>query len=158
MIPLRLYAALAALLLAVAGVLYLSHVRFEAGVAYKAAIVAKQDNAAAEAAQKREASMREAYNQLAQRYEQDKANAQAEHDRAVAALGALQLQDKWACPSVPGATAASRERDAAATQALADRTAAAIRIVRLGYDADQREAQLGAQVMALQGILRAERQ
>lgn len=155
----RIYAALAALLLALGGVWYYGHTQFEAGVAYKAAIVAKQDKAAAEAAQKREAAMRDSYNALSQRYEQDKANAQAGHDRAVAALrdGTLRLQDKWACPGMPNATAASRERDAAATQALADRTEAAIRIVQYGYDADKREADLGAQVTALQNILRSER-
>jgi hypothetical protein len=153
----RLYAALAALLLSAAGVWYYGHTRYEAGIAHQVAITAKQDAKAAEAAQEREDAMRAAYNDLAQRYEQDKAHAQAEHDRAVAELDTLRLRDKWTCPSVPAATIASRERDAARTQALADRSAAAIRIVRLGYDADQREAELGAQVMALQNILRSER-
>lgn len=136
---------------------YLHHRWFDAGYQAKTAEVAQQDAKAAAEAQKREDAMRAAYNDLAQRYEQDKSHAQAEHDRAVAELGTLRLRDKWTCPSVPAATVASRERDAAATQALADRSAAAIRIVRLGYDADQREAELGAQVMALQNILRSER-
>jgi hypothetical protein len=154
----RLYVALAALLLSAAGFLYYGHTRYEAGIAHQVALTAKQDAKAAKAAQEREDSMRAAYNDLAQRYEQDKAHAQAEHDRAVAELGTLRLRDKWACPGVPAAAVASRERDAARTQALADRTAAAIRIVRLGYAADQREADLGAQVTALQNILRSERQ
>lgn len=154
----RLYAVLAALALSAAGIWYYGHTRYESGIAHQVAITAKQDAKAAAEAQKRENAMRAAYNDLAQRYEQDKAHAQAEHDRAVAELGTLRLRDKWTCPSVPAATVASRERDAAATQALADRTAAAIRIVRLGYAADQREAELGAQVTALQNILRSERQ
>lgn len=153
----RLYAALAALLLSAAGVWYYGHTRYEAGIAHQVALTAKQDAKAAKAAQRREDAMRAAYNDLAQRYEQDKAHAQAEHDRAVAELGTLRLRDKWTCPGVPAATVASRERDAARTQALADRSAAAIRIVRLGYAADQREADLGAQVTALQNILRSER-
>jgi hypothetical protein len=153
----RLYAALAALLLFAAGIWYYGHTRYEAGIAHQVAITAKQDAKAAKAAQEREDAMRAAYNDLAQRYEQEKAHAQADHDLAVAELGTLRLRDKWTCPSVPAATVASRERDAAATQALADRTAAAIRIVRLGYAADQREADLGAQVTALQNILRSER-
>lgn len=153
----RLYAALAALLLSAAGVWYYGHTRFEAGIAHQMAITAKQDAKAAAEAQKREDAMRAAYNDLAQRYEQDKAHAQAEHDRAVAELGTLRLRDKWACPSVPAATVDSRERDAARTQALADRTASAVRITRLAYAADQREAELGAQVTALQNILRSER-
>jgi hypothetical protein len=111
----RVYTALAALLLSAAGVWYYGHTRFEAGVAFRAAIVAKQDAKAAKAAQEREDAMRAAYNDLAQRYERDKAHAQADHDRAVAELGTLRLRDKWTCPSVPAATVASRERDAAAT-------------------------------------------
>ena len=156
----RLYADLALLIALAAGGWWLHHSGYASGVADQMAVTAKQDAEAAKAAQEREAAMRSAYNDLAQRYERDKAHAQADHDRAVAALraGAVKLQDRWTCPGVPAATVASRERDAAATQALADRTAAAIEIVQLGYDADKREAELGAQVTALQGILRAERQ
>jgi hypothetical protein len=75
--------------------------------------------------------------------------------------GAVQLRD--ACPApvarggVPDATAASRAADAAATQALADRVAHSIAAVRAGDDADARERQLGAQVIALQAALAAER-
>lgn len=160
MTTIRVYAALALLIALAAGGWWLHHSGYASGVAHEATIVAQRDAKAAAEAQKREAAMRDAYNALAQRYEQDKAHAQADHDRAIADLrdGAVKLQDKWTCPSLPAVTVASRERDAAATQALADRTAAAIRIVQLGYDADKREAELGAQVTALQGILRAERQ
>ncbi len=79
---------------------------------------------------------------------------------AAVAAGAVQLRDN--CPAtrggdVPGASAASRERDAAATQALADRVEAAVAAVRAGEQADARERQLGAQVTALQALLNAER-
>jgi len=79
---------------------------------------------------------------------------------AAVAAGAVQLRDH--CPAVgssgvPEATARSRAADAAATQALVDRVAAAIRIVRIGDAADARERQLGAQVIGLQAVLAAER-
>jgi hypothetical protein len=79
---------------------------------------------------------------------------------AAVAAGTVQLRD--ACPApdrggVSAAAAASRERDAAATQALADRVADSIAAVRAGDDADAREQQLDAKINALQAVLRAER-
>jgi hypothetical protein len=155
----RIYLAIALLLALAGGGWYLHHRWFHDGYQAKAAEVAKQDAKAKAAADSRETAMRDAYNALASKYEQDKADAQATHDRDVAALhaGTLKLQDRWTCPGVPSPSIASRERDAAATQALADRTQAAIEIVSIGYDADKREADLDAQVKALQGILQADR-
>jgi hypothetical protein len=79
-----------------------------------------------------------------------------------AAIGNGTLQLRNACPaSHPGtvseATAASRAADAAATQSLADRTAAAVRIVSIGDAADAREHQLDAQIIGLQELLVTER-
>lgn len=74
--------------------------------------------------------------------------------------GTVRLRDESAqscAGSVPAAAARSRAADAAATQALADRVQAAIRIVRIGDEADARERQLDAQVTALQAVLNAER-
>jgi hypothetical protein len=80
---------------------------------------------------------------------------------AAVATGTVRLRD--ACPDTTGgaraeATARSRATDAASTQALADRVANSIAAVRAGDAADARERQLGAQVTALQAVLRAERQ
>jgi hypothetical protein len=55
------------------------------------------------------------------------------------------------------ATARSRGADAATTQALADRTESAIRIVRLNDASDAREKLLDAKIAALQSLLDAER-
>ena len=76
--------------------------------------------------------------------------------------GTLRLRGEGECPAVrtgamPTATVRSRAADAAATQALADRVQTAIAAVRAGDEADARERQLGEQVRALQGVLRAER-
>jgi len=80
---------------------------------------------------------------------------------AALAAGTLQLRDPTVCPSrgdVSAATAASRAADAAATQALADRATNSIAAVRIGDAADARERQLDAQIVGLQGLLKAERQ
>jgi hypothetical protein len=159
----RVYLAIALAASLLLGGWYLHHRWFHDGYQAKSAEVAVQDAKAKVEADKRETAMRDAYNALASKYEQDKADAQATHDRDVAALhaGTLKLQDRWTCPGVPAATARSRELDAAATQALAHRAAVeagAVRIVTIGYDADKREADLDAQVTALQGILRADRE
>jgi hypothetical protein len=162
-IPIRVYLYAALLAILAAGGLYLHHRWYDDGYQAKSAEVATQDAKAKVAADKRESAMRDAYNALANRYEQYKADAQATHDSDVAALhaGTLKLQDRWTCPGVPAATARSRELDAAATQALAHRAAVeagAVRIVTIGYDADKREADLRAQVTALQGVVRADRE
>jgi hypothetical protein len=160
MIPIRVYLYAALVVILTAGCFWLHHSGYASGVAHEVAIVAANDAKAKADAEQREAAMRDAYNNLAHRYEQDKSDAQTQHDRDVAALrdGTLRLQDKWACSNLPSATVRSRELDAAATQRLADRTKAAIEIVQLGYDADQREAELAAQVRALQGVVKADRQ
>lgn len=107
--------------------------------------------------------MRNSYNALSAKYEavlHAQVPAVADSVAAGVTAGALRLRDNAAaCPgAVPEATARSRLVDAAATQALSDRVAAAIRIIRIGDAADKRERQLGAQVIALQAVLTAERQ
>ncbi|QEE24512.1 hypothetical protein CS053_08710 [Rhodanobacter glycinis] len=81
---------------------------------------------------------------------------------AAVAAGTVRLRND--CPASPAgsgvsqATARSRAADAAATQALSDRVATAVEIVRIGDAADARERQLDAQVIGLQDILKAERE
>lgn len=107
---------------------------------------------------------RATFNTLAKKYE-DLVNAQAPAvaDSVAAGVrtGALRLRDAVpVCVGsgyVPAAAVRARAADAAATQALADRTQAAIAAVRAGDEADARERQLDAQVIGLQSILRAER-
>lgn len=104
------------------------------------------------------------FSAVAQKYE-DTLHAQppsvADSAAAGVAAGTLRLRDDVACSAGPGAvseaTARSRSADAAATQALADRVRTGIEMVRLGDAADERERQLDAQILALQGVLTAER-
>lgn len=81
---------------------------------------------------------------------------------AALAAGTLKLRDDDAPRRiVSDATARSRAADAAATEALAQRAQAearGIRIVAIGDVCDAREQQLDAQIVALQSVLRAERQ
>lgn len=82
---------------------------------------------------------------------------------AAIAAHTLKLRDN--CTTLPSrdvsrATTSSRELDEAYTSALSKRAEAearAIRIVGIGDEADSRERVLGAQVTALQDVLRAER-
>lgn len=89
------------------------------------------------------------------------APAVADSVSAAVRAGTLRLSGERASDrclgQVSDITARSRAIDAAATQALADRTAAAIRIIRIGDAADARERQLREQLTALQDVLRAER-
>lgn len=86
-------------------------------------------------------------------------------DPSIAGLlsGAVSLQPIWQCPSaqpstgVSKAAAASMGRDAAATQALADRVQSAARVIGYADDADTRERILDAQLIAAQRLLQAER-
>jgi hypothetical protein len=108
-------------------------------------------------------SRQDQFNTLEAKYEKSIQPVPAVADRVSAGVssGTLQLRDNTVCPStgnVTTATAASRARDAAATQALADRVANSIAAIRAGDAADARERQLDAQVIALQGLLLAERQ
>ena len=99
------------------------------------------------AARKAEAEKAQAIAAIADRYEQDKREADEAQKRLVADLraGAVRLQDRWrGCVSDVAATAA--ERDAAA----ADREASATRVVRAARDADD-------QIRALQDIVKADR-
>lgn len=79
---------------------------------------------------------------------------------AAVAAGTVRLRED--CPaadpgSVSAATARSRAADAAATQALADRTQAAIAAVSAGDAADKREADYRALIESLRAVLTAER-
>lgn len=74
--------------------------------------------------------------------------------------GTLRLRSAAVCAgagTVSTATARSRAADEAATQALADRTVAAIAAVRAGDAADTREREIDAQVIGLQGVVRLDR-
>lgn len=77
---------------------------------------------------------------------------------AAVAAGTVRLRDD--CPAsrdVSAASARSRGVDVAAAAAATQRLATAVAAVRAGDEADARERQLGAQVTALQSVLRAER-
>ena len=112
-----------------------------------AAALGKAQADAQVAARKAEAEKAQAIAAIADRYEQDKREADEAQKRLVADLraGNVRLQDRWrGCVSGIAATAA--ERDAAA----ADREASAARIVRAARDADD-------QIRALQDIVKADR-
>jgi hypothetical protein len=99
------------------------------------------------AARKAEAEKAQAIATIADKYEQDKRDADEAQKRLVADLraGNVRLQNRWrGCVSDIAATAA--ERDAAA----ADRDASAARVVRAARDADD-------QIRALQAIVKADR-
>lgn len=159
-----------ALALLVGAVLWYGHVRYEAGAASVQvqwdADKGKQDEAVAKASAAsvvRFNDLTNKFSALASQYE-DMTHDQPNLADSVAAgvrNGTLGLRGEVECPVRPGAvdaaTARSRAADAAATQALADRVQASIAAVRAGDEADQRERQLGSQVVALQGILWAER-
>lgn len=108
-------------------------------------------------------AMETKFNALSAKYDEvtrEKPPAVADSVRADVDGGTLQLRDTSMCAAdreSAAATARSRAADAAATQALADRVAHSIAAVRAGDAADERERQLGAQVIALQGVLEAER-
>lgn len=135
-----------------------------ARAATTAASIASTAAAAAATARQTEHRNTETFADIASGYLKEESHAYpsiANVLPAAVAAGTMQLRN--ACPEVPrgdvpGATTRSRIADAAATQALADRTNAAIAAVRAGDAADARERRLGAQVTALQAVLAAERQ
>ncbi|MBT2142697.1 MULTISPECIES: hypothetical protein [unclassified Rhodanobacter] len=166
----KLIALAAVILLLVVGVSYYGHTRYRAGqtavqAKWDASQVAQQQAVAKAQAQNdiASAAMRDEFNALSAKYEaavHAKAPAVADSVAAGVAGGSLRLRNAGMCPGagqVSAATARSRAADAAATQALVDRVAAAIRIVRIGDAADARELQLRAQVTGLQAVLAAER-
>lgn len=109
-------------------------------------------------------TMRNQFDALSAKYEAaTHAQAPSIADSVAAGVrdGTVRLRDAGVCPGgdqVHAVTARSRAADAAATQALADRVQAAIAAVRAGDEADARERLLGAQVIALQAVLKAERE
>jgi hypothetical protein len=111
----------------------------------QAALKASQGALAqSEKARKQEADKARAANAVAEQYEQDKQNAEANADRLAAELraGRIQLQKRWACP-VPEASGSAGQPDAEAD----DRAESASRIVRAADEAD-------AQITALQNFIR----
>lgn len=112
--------------------------------------VAELTLAASEAARASEAKQAANFDAIAQKYEQDKANAQQASDRVIADLrsGALRLRKQWQCPpaSVPGPAAGAGKPDGGAD----DREQGPADLVRAGRDADD-------QIRALQEALRSER-
>jgi hypothetical protein len=132
------------------------------------AVQAAQVAVAEQQKQAAEDTQRETFNTLAAKYEAA-THAQppivADPTAVAVNTGALRLRGETNAPGVcarpadlSGATARSRALDAAATQALADRTANSIAAVRAGDDADRRERQLDQQITILQALLRSERQ
>lgn len=169
MAQIKLYAALVLMLGLGVGAWYAHHVGYESGRAavqsqWDVARVAQaQAVAKAEAqAQANAAETTKKFNALSDQYEaaiHARAPSVADSVAAGVADGTLRLRDGTdVCPGdVSAATARSRAADAAATQALSDRVATAIEIVRIGDAADARERQLSAQVIGLQAVLKAER-
>ncbi len=110
------------------------------------------------------AAMQKNYNALSAKYEDAlhvQAPAVADSTLAAVTGGTLQLRDVAVCPgrgNVSATAAAARAADAAATAALTQRVTDSIAAVRVGDASDQRERQYAAQIVALQGLLRAERQ
>ena len=167
----RIVAWLAVLALLASALLWAHHkgaadvqAQWDAAKAVQAAqaAVAEQQKQAADDTQ------REAFNALAAKYEAaTHAQTPTVADPTAVAVngGALRLRDEVEPAAVcarpadmSDITARSRALDAAATQALADRTANSIAAVRAGDDADRRERQLGEQITILQALLRSERQ
>lgn len=108
-------------------------------------------------------SQQDQFNALEAKYEQAIKPSPSVADTVSAGVtsGTLRLRDSTVCPSsgnVTAATAASRASDAAATAAIAQRVADSITAVRVGDAADKREQDLDAQIIGLQGLLKAERQ
>lgn len=141
------FAGLALILLAATGV-QTARLHYQEGRnANLAAALGKAQADAQIAARKAEAEKAQAIATIADKYEQDKRDADEAQKRLVGDLraGAVKLQDRWrGCVSDAAATAA--ERDAAA----ADRDASAARVVRAARDADD-------QIRALQAIVKADR-
>ncbi|MFK3647922.1 lysis system i-spanin subunit Rz [Lysobacter enzymogenes] len=107
---------------------------------------AKAATAASEAARASERAQADRLADIGRQYEQDRANAQAEHDRIVRDLraGAVRLRAWWDCPAaaVPGADAGAGSRDDAAEL----RRASAARIVGIADECD-------AHVRAAQAVI-----
>lgn len=145
----RLEIAAVLLLILLAGGWYYGHTRYVAGIDHQQAITAKQDAKAAVEARKHEQAEQARIAELAQQYEQDKTDAQAQYDRDVADLrsGQLRLRKQWTCPRLPAVAASSGEPDAD-TQI---REQGAADLIRNAAEAD-------STIRALQGILTAERQ
>lgn len=158
-------------MLVIGGAWYYGHTRYEAGAA---AVQAKWDAAkatqaaaaitASETARAIENRQANDFAGIASGYLQATTHAYpsiADALPAAVAAGAVQLRNDCPAASAGGgmseAAARSRAADAAATQALADRTRAAIAAVRIGDAADKREADFRALILAQRALLTAER-
>lgn len=158
-------------MLVIGGAWYYGHTRYEAGAAAVQAkwdkVIAAQTVAAVKSSESARAIENRQSNDfagIATGYLQATTHAYpslADALPAAVSAGTVQLRNDCPAASASGgvseATARSRAADAARTQALADRTSAAIAAIRAGDEADARERQLGAQVTGLQAVLTAER-
>ena len=152
------YLLIALAVLAVTAGMLAMHFRGAAAVSAAGRVAAEQranglaaDLKQSEAARAHEHAEALRFQGIADQFEQDKTNAEANASKLAADLRAerVRLRHVWRCPaaSVPGASARAGKPDAEAI----DRAESAARIVRAAAEAD-------AQVRALQAILMAERQ
>lgn len=102
-----------------------------------------------QAARAKEDALTEAYDKIANEYEQGKRDAKAAADKFVADLRSneLRLRKRWTCPKLPSVEASPGEPDAAER----DRNESAGRIIGAAAECDQ-------QVSQLQAIIRADRE
>lgn len=150
-------ALLILLALAVAGLLWFR------GAANSAAARAARAEQSAAAAQSEIDSLRrqiaderaraQRLNEIAQQYETERANAQAEADRIIADLrsGNLRLHQRWQACTATGELSAAAARSGIADAGADDRAESASRIVRAAAECD-------AQVRGLQAVIRADRE
>lgn len=157
----RLYAALALIVLLALGGWWLHHSGYASGKAdceAAHAVTAAQAVASARAVEHQQTTD---FAGIASDYLQATTHdypSIADTLPAAVAAGTVRLRDD--CPAsgdVLAVAARSRAVDVAAAAAATQRLATAVAAVRAGDAADARERQLGAQVTALQAVLRAER-
>ena len=154
-IPIWVYAAILALGVIGLQRVEVSHYKAQLSAvttkhAVEAQHVAELTAKASEAARAAEHGQAQAFEAIATRYEQDKADALTAQAGVIADLraGNLRLRDRWATQGLATQVAASAGKPDAAAD---DRAASAGRIVRAARDADD-------QIRGLQAVLRAERQ
>lgn len=134
-----------------AGRVAVAHAETRASKAETALANARTD--ATNKARAQERAHADALAALAEQYEKDKANAEAQHDRIVAGLqsGALRLHNRWAACQATGRVSATAAGAGQPDAGAADRNESAARIVRAAAECD-------AQVSGLQRVIRADRE
>jgi len=151
------YLLIALAVLAVTAGMLAMHFRGAAAISAAGRVAAEQraDGLAADLKQSEAARAHEhaealRFQGIADQYEQDKTNAEANASKLAADLRAerVRLRPIWRCPAarVPGVAASAGKPDASTE----DRSESAARVVRAAAEAD-------AQIRALQSILTAER-